>query len=72
MAQLEQWRVEMESGQLVVLMLDECHLLWGDVCGYVWGKTNERTVVPMLSRAATPNLLWGIELLHKRILCSGL
>ena len=50
MAQLEQWRVEMESGQLVVLMLDECHLLWGDMCGYVWGKTNERTVVPMLSQ----------------------
>lgn len=50
MAQLEQWRVEMELGRLVVLMLDECHLLWGDVCGYVWGKTNERTVVPMLSQ----------------------
>jgi transposase len=22
--------------------VDECHLCWGDVCGYVWGKTNIR------------------------------
>ncbi len=28
-------------------MLDECHLLWGDLCGYVWGKTNERIEVDM-------------------------
>jgi len=21
-----------------VFMLDECHLLWGDLCGYVWVK----------------------------------
>ena len=28
-------------------MVDECHLLWGDICGYVWGKTSERVEVPM-------------------------
>jgi hypothetical protein len=32
--------VEIDSGELVVFMVDECHLLWGDICGYVWGKTN--------------------------------
>jgi hypothetical protein len=32
-------REEIEAGKLVVYMIDECHLLWGDVCGYVWGKT---------------------------------
>lgn len=26
---------------------DECHLLWGDVCGYVWGPRGERIEVPM-------------------------
>jgi transposase len=25
----------------VVLLEDECHLLWGDVCGLVWGKRNQ-------------------------------
>jgi transposase len=29
---------------LVVVLADECHLLWGDVCGYGWGKTSERLV----------------------------
>jgi transposase len=23
-------------------MLDECHLNWGNIIGYVWGKTNKR------------------------------
>lgn len=35
------------SGQLVVFFQDECHLLWGDLCGYVWGKTSERIEVPI-------------------------
>lgn len=49
MAQLEQWRPEIESRELVVFMLDECHLLWGDLVGYVWGKTDERIVVPVVN-----------------------
>ena len=37
----------MAQGQRVVFFLDECHLLWGDACGYVWGPTDQRLVVPM-------------------------
>jgi transposase len=40
-------RAKIESGKLVVLFQDECHLLWGDVCGYVWGARNQRVEVPM-------------------------
>ena len=29
-----------ERGELIVLVEDECHLVWGDVCGMVWGKRN--------------------------------
>ena len=32
-----------------VFFLDECHLLWGDVCGYVWGKSNTRIEVPIVN-----------------------
>lgn len=28
-------------------MEDECHLLWGDTLGYVWGKKNAKIEVPM-------------------------
>ena len=31
----------------MVLLADESHLLWGDVCGYGWGKTSERLVAPV-------------------------
>lgn len=44
---LENHRQQIESKNMVVLFLDECHLLWGDVCGYVWGKTDIRIEVPM-------------------------
>jgi hypothetical protein len=33
------------SGKLVVLMEDECHLLWGATLGYVWGKKNTKIEV---------------------------
>jgi putative transposase len=47
---LEENREEIEAGKLVVYMIDECHLLWGDVCGYVWGKTKIRVEVPMTNQ----------------------
>jgi len=30
---------EIESIKLVILIADECHLLWGDTTGYVLQKT---------------------------------
>lgn len=30
-----------------MLFEDECHLLWGDCRGYVWGTRNETPAVPM-------------------------
>ncbi|NER07897.1 MAG: transposase [Okeania sp. SIO3C4] len=32
---------------MVVLMQDECHLLWGDTCGYNWLKKNQKVEIPM-------------------------
>jgi len=46
-AWLEARREPIESGKLIVLFVDECHLLWGDVCGYVWGKSHIRIEVPI-------------------------
>jgi hypothetical protein len=38
---------EIESGRLVFLFLDACHLCWGDVCGYGWGRSDMRVEIPM-------------------------
>lgn len=44
---LDEHRQEIESEKLIILFIDECHLLWGDICGYVWGKSNSRIEIPM-------------------------
>ncbi|MBF2048720.1 MAG: transposase [Elainella sp. C42_A2020_010] len=49
MALLRQWRTEIANSSVRVLFLDECHLLWGDSCGYTWGKRNQRVKVPIAS-----------------------
>jgi transposase len=36
-----------ESGEIIVLFLDECHLLHGDLTGYVWGQSTIRIEVPI-------------------------
>jgi DNA-binding transcriptional regulator LsrR (DeoR family) len=36
---------QINQQEIVVVLQDECHLLWGDVCGYGWGKTTDRVVV---------------------------
>lgn len=44
---MSQHSSEIESGQLVVFFLDECHLLGDDLCGYVWGRTDIRIEIPV-------------------------
>lgn len=36
---------QINQQEIVVVLEDECHLLWGDACGYGWGKTIDRVVV---------------------------
>jgi hypothetical protein len=40
-------REDIEAGLLRVLLLDECHLLWGDSIGYVWGRTDQEISIPI-------------------------
>ncbi|KYC37725.1 DDE endonuclease [Scytonema hofmannii PCC 7110] len=40
---------EIEAGKLRVLLLDECHLMWGDLSGYVWGKTDTEIAVRVVN-----------------------
>lgn len=63
---MEQHRQQISSGQLVVFFQDECHLLWGDLCGYVWGKTSERIEVPMTNERQKQTYYGAFNLLsHK-------
>jgi putative transposase len=67
---LEENKEDIGAGKLVVYMIDECHLLWGDVCGYVWGKTNKRIEVPHDKSERKANIFWSHKLSNKRIFCA--
>ncbi len=47
---LVDWKEKINQNNLTVFLVDECHLLWGDICGYIWGKTSERIEVPMTNQ----------------------
>lgn len=42
-------RDELARGERVLLFVDECFLHWGDVCGYGWGKRNERLTLDVVN-----------------------
>jgi putative transposase len=48
-AWLDAHQREIVAGELVVFFEDECHLLWGDICGYIWGNTKERIEIPVIN-----------------------
>ena len=40
---------EIHRGDLRILIIDECHLRWGDVCGYVWGQKSHAISIPIIN-----------------------
>lgn len=61
-------RAEIESGELAVFMVDECHLLWGDSEGYVWGKKNERVSIPIVNERERQTYFGGLDYKTKEFL----
>lgn len=61
-------RQEIACGELVVLFEDECHLLWGDLCGYVWGKTDERIEVPIVNERRKQTYYGAVNLYTQQCL----
>jgi len=54
---------EIAQGELIVLLEDECHLLWGDVGGMVWGKRNAPIVVPLTNERQRQTYYGALNLL---------
>lgn len=46
---LERYREEIEAGKLVVYIIDECHLVWNDICGYLWNFIKNPFKIPILN-----------------------
>lgn len=55
-------------GELMVFFQDECHLLWGDLCGYVWGKTSERIEVPIVNERQKQTYYGALNLYSQKFI----
>ncbi len=51
-----------------VFFLDECHLLWGDVCGYIWGKSNRRIEVPIVNERQKQTYYGALDYVNHQFL----
>ncbi len=48
-----------------MLAQDECHLLWGDTTGYVWGRRNAETEVPIQNIKQRQTYYGALNLYHR-------
>lgn len=47
--------------------MDECHLMSGDLAGYVWGRTNERVKVPIINERERQTYYGAVDLLSGQV-----
>jgi hypothetical protein len=61
---LAKHRESIETGKLRVLLIDECHLMWGDLSGYVWGKSDQEIAVPVVNEREKQTYYGAIDYLQ--------
>lgn len=49
------------AGEVIVLYVDQCHLVWKDACGYVWGPSSERMPIPIVNGRERQTYYGAIE-----------
>ncbi len=47
------------------MFLDECHLVWGDVCGYGWSRRNQRVDIEVKSTKERQTYYGALDYLTK-------
>jgi transposase len=52
---------------MIVLLEDECHLLWGDVCGYAWSQRNLAVGVPVLNQRQRQTYYGALNLVTGKV-----
>lgn len=67
-ALLAQQRVEIETGKLRVRLIDECHLMWGDLSGYVWGTTDQEIAVSVVNEREKQTYYGAVDYVEGELL----
>ncbi len=61
-------RESIETGKLRVLLIDECHLMWGDLSGYVWGKSDQEIAVRVINERDKQTYYGAVDYLERKLL----
>ena len=61
-------REEIETGKLRALLIDECHLMWGDLNGYVWGASDEEIAVPVVNERKKQTYYGAVDYIEGELL----
>ena len=56
------------AGNVIVLYIDQCHLIWDDARGYVWGPSTERIEIPMTNFRERQTYYGAIEPLSGEVI----
>ncbi len=65
---LKELEDDIKNEQVRVFFVDESHLRWGDVLGYVWGKTTERMTVPIVNEKRRQTYYGALDIESKEVL----
>lgn len=65
---LNELETEIKNEQVRVFFVDESHLRWGDVLGYVWGKAAERISVPIVNEKKRQTYYGALDIESKEVL----
>jgi hypothetical protein len=59
---------EIEAGRVRVLLIDECHLLWADLTGYVWGKPDQEIAIEVVNERDKQTYYGAVDYLDRKLL----
>lgn len=62
---LTQMKPLIETGKLVVYVLDECHVQGDEICGYLWGDRKNRQIVQVSNDRDRQTYYGGLNLKDK-------
>jgi len=60
---LSSYESEIAAGTVVVLYLDQCHLIWDDARGYIWGPSDQRLEIPIVNQRERQTYYGAIDAL---------
>ncbi len=61
-------KAEIEAGLVRVLLIDECHLLWGDKTCYVWGKTDTEIAIGVVNERDKQTYYGAVDYFEGKLL----